>query len=53
MKISHFVEKNFGLFLSAGILAGLIFRMDSPFLMSLLKPLLMIMLFLVFLKIEI
>lgn len=53
MQIYQFIEKFFWTFLIAGILAGLAFPVYNDFLMSLLKPLLMLMLLLVFLKIDI
>jgi bile acid:Na+ symporter, BASS family len=50
MKLFHFIENYFWLFLLAGIILGLSFPIYNDFLMSMLKPLLMVMLFLVFLK---
>ena len=50
MKIFHFIERYFWIILIAGIILGLSFPVYNDFLMSLLKPLLMLMLLLVFLK---
>jgi BASS family bile acid:Na+ symporter len=50
MKISQFVEKYFWAFLLAGMILGLVFPVYPDFFMSLVKPILMLMLFLVFLK---
>ena len=50
MKIFHFIETYFWVFLFAGLALGLTYPLYNDFLMSSLKPLLMIMLFLVFLK---
>jgi bile acid:Na+ symporter, BASS family len=50
MKIVQFIEKYFWIFLIAGLVLGLLFPFYNNLLMRLLKPLLMIMLFLVFLK---
>jgi bile acid:Na+ symporter, BASS family len=50
MKIFQFIENHFWIFLLAGVVLGLIYPIYSDFLMTLLKPLLMIVLFLVFLK---
>lgn len=53
MKISLFIEKYFWVFFIAGLLLGLIAPVYNDFLMTLLKPLLMVMLFLIFLKTDI
>ncbi len=53
MKIHLYIEKYFGLFLIAGIVLGLVLPVYSSILMSFLKPLLMMMLFLVFLKTDV
>ncbi len=53
MKIHLYIEKYFALFLIAGIILGLSVPVYSSVLMSFLKPLLMIMLFLVFLKTDV
>ncbi|MDD4107745.1 MAG: bile acid:sodium symporter [Prolixibacteraceae bacterium] len=53
MKIALYIEKHFWIFLLSGLLAGLIFPVFNDFLMSVLKPFLMTMLFLVFLKTDI
>jgi BASS family bile acid:Na+ symporter len=53
MKIHLYIEKYFGLFLIAGIVLGLLLPVYSSVLMSFLKPLLMMMLFLVFLKTDV
>jgi BASS family bile acid:Na+ symporter len=50
MKIYQFIERYFWVFLLAGILIGLWYPIINDILMSLLKPILMIMLFFVFLK---
>ena len=50
MKIYQFIESYFWVFLIAGLVLGLVYPLYSDFFMSLLKPLLMIMLFLEFLK---
>ena len=50
MKIYQFIERYFWVFLLAGILIGLWYPVFNDMLMSLLKPILMIMLFFVFLK---
>ena len=50
MRLIHFIESYFWMFLLAGILLGLSYPVYNDFLMSLLKPLLMVMLLLVFLK---
>ncbi len=50
MRLIHFIESYFWVFLLAGILLGLSYPVYTGFLMSLLKPLLMVMLLLVFLK---
>ncbi len=50
MKIYQFIERYFWLFLIAGIALGLCYPIYNDVLMSLLKPSLMIMLFMVFLK---
>ena len=50
MKIYQFIERYFWVFLLAGILIGLWYPVFDEILMSLLKPILMIMLFFVFLK---
>lgn len=50
MKVHQFIEKNFWVFLIAGLVFGLGFPVYNDFLMRLLEPLIMIMLFMVFLK---
>ncbi len=50
MKVFHAIENYFWVFLLAGIVLGLSYPVYNDFLMSMLKPLLMVMLFLVFLK---
>src|SRR5690554_656531 len=50
MKLHHFIEKYFWIFFLTGILSGIVFPVYNDFFMSLLKPAIMIMLFLVFLK---
>jgi predicted Na+-dependent transporter len=50
MKIYQFIERYFWLFLLAGLLLGLWYPVFNDILMSLLKPVLMIMLLFVFLK---
>ena len=50
MRLIHFIESYFWVFLLAGIILGLSYPVYNDFLMSLLKPLLMLMLMLVFLK---
>lgn len=50
MKAHQFIEKNFWVFLIAGLVFGLGFPVYNDFLMRLLEPLIMIMLFMVFLK---
>jgi len=53
MKVHQLIEKYFWIFLLGGIILGLGFPVYNNFLMSLLKPSLMLMLFLVFLKTDI
>lgn len=53
MRISQFIEKYFWVFLILGIVTGLIFPVNNNFLLVLIKPFLMIMLFTVFLKADI
>lgn len=53
MKLHVFIEKYFWIFFLTGILSGIAFPVHNDFFMSLLKPLIMIMLFLVFLKTDI
>lgn len=53
MKISLFIEKYFWVFFIAGLVLGLIAPVYNDFLMTLLKPFLMIMLFLIFLKTDV
>jgi bile acid:Na+ symporter, BASS family len=53
MRVHLFIEKYFWIFLLGGIILGLAFPVYNDFLMSLLKPFLMLMLFLVFLKTDI
>jgi bile acid:Na+ symporter, BASS family len=53
MKAAYFIERHFWMFLIGGILLGLGYPVYNDFFMSMLKPLLMIMLFLVFLKTDI
>ena len=50
MRLIHFIESYFWVFLLSGIVLGLSYPLFSGFLMTLLKPLLMLMLLLVFLK---
>ncbi len=50
MQIVRFIESYFWIFLLAGILLGLSYPVYAEFIMSILKPLLMVMLFFVFLK---
>lgn len=50
MKIIELIERYFWLFLIAGLVLGIAWPVYNDFLMALLKPLLMMMLFLVFLK---
>ena len=50
MKIYQIIERYFWVFLLAGLLIGLLYPVYNDILMSLLKPILMIMLFFVFLK---
>jgi bile acid:Na+ symporter, BASS family len=50
MRVFHFIENYFWVFLLAGIALGLSYPVYNDFFMSLLKPLLMLMLLLVFLK---
>ena len=50
MKIYQFIERYFWVFLLAGLLIGIWYPIYNDILMSLLKPILMIMLFFVFLK---
>lgn len=50
MKIFQVMESYFWVFLFAGLVLGLVYPLYNDFLMSSLKPLLMIMLFMVFLK---
>ena len=53
MRISLFIEKYFWVFFIAGLILGLIAPVYNDFLMTLLKPFLMIMLFLIFLKTDV
>ena len=53
MKITSFIEKYFWAFFIAGLILGLFFPVFNDFLMTMLKPILMIMLFLIFLKTDI
>lgn len=53
MKIHYYIEKYFGFFLVAAIILGMVIPVYTNILMSLLKPLLMIMLSLVFLKTDV
>ena len=53
MKITSFIEKYFWIFFMAGLILGLFFPIFNDFLMTMLKPILMVMLFLVFLKTDI
>lgn len=53
MKITSFIEKFFWVFFVAGLILGLFFPIFNDFLMTMLKPILMVMLFLVFLKTDI
>jgi BASS family bile acid:Na+ symporter len=50
MKAHQFVERFFWIFLFAGLVLGLVYPVYTDFLMLWLEPLLMIMLFMVFLK---
>ena len=50
MNITKIIEKYFWVFLILGIVIGLIFPVNNDFLAILIKPFLMIMLFMVFLK---
>lgn len=50
MKIFQFIENYFWVFLLTGLVLGLVYPLYNDFLMASLKPMLMIMLFLVFLK---
>jgi len=50
MKVVQLIEKYFWLFLIAGLLMGLLYPVYNDLLMKLLKPMLMLMLFFVFLK---
>ena len=52
-KAIQFLDRYFGLFLIAGMIMGLIHPDDSGMLMPLLKPALMLMLFMVFLKTDV
>ena len=53
MKITSFIEKYFWIFFIAGLILGLFFPVFNDFLMTMLKPMLMVMLFLIFLKTDI
>ncbi|MGI6572091.1 MAG: bile acid:sodium symporter family protein [Fermentimonas sp.] len=53
MKLYQFLEKFFWIFLITGLVTGLIFPIYNDLLLTMLKPLLMIMLLLVFLKTDI
>lgn len=53
MKISLFIEKYFWVFFIVGLVMGLIAPVYNDFLMTLLKPFLMVMLFLIFLKTDV
>ncbi len=53
MKITCFIEKYFWIFFMAGLILGLFFPVFNDFLMTMLKPMLMVMLFMVFLKTDI
>lgn len=53
MKITSLIEKYFWIFFMAGLVLGLFFPVFNDFLMTMLKPILMVMLFLVFLKTDI
>ncbi len=53
MKLHLFIEKYFWIFFLTGILSGIAFPVYNDFFMSLLKPVIMVMLFLVFLKTDI
>ena len=53
MQLYQFIEKFFWVFLTAGLFAGLFFPAYNDFLITTLKPLLMLMMLLVFLKIDI
>lgn len=50
MKIFQFIENYFWVFLLTGLVLGLVYPLYNDFFMASLKPMLMIMLFLVFLK---
>ena len=53
MKISLLIEKYFWVFFIAGLILGLVAPVYNNFLMTMLKPLLMVMLFLIFLKTDV
>ncbi len=53
MKLHVIIEKYFWVFFIAGLVLGLIIPVYNDFLMTLLKPFLMLMLFLVFLKTDV
>lgn len=53
IKIIKLSEQYFGIFLISGLTLGLIYPADTSFLLSMLKPFLMVMLFLVFLKTDV
>jgi bile acid:Na+ symporter, BASS family len=53
MKTNLFIERYFWIFMIAGLLMGLIYPVYNDFLMLMLKPFLMVMLFLVFLKTDV
>ena len=53
MKLHLIIERYFWVFFIAGLVLGLVVPVYNDFLMTLLKPFLMIMLFIVFLKTDI
>jgi predicted Na+-dependent transporter len=53
VKIYQVIEKYFWVFLIAGVVVGLFYPVYNDFMMSLVKPILMIMLFFVFLKTDV
>ena len=53
MKVYQFIERYFWVFMIAGLIVGLIHPVYIDFLMSLLQPFLMVMLFLVFIKTDV
>ena len=53
MKVYQFIERNFWVFMIAGLIMGLSYPVYIDFLMSMLQPFLMIMLLLVFIKTDV